>query len=197
MIVRRFLSSQLVPLVVEKEILQISAKKGDETLKLESDTLEIVTNVRLSKDVPIPSEILYIPFRSIGETLLTQIKDKLPEEIDAVITSSFQKSDHALYTQGELVSLMKQRKIGRPSTYAFIISTLLKRGYVFETMKVKRLIPSKLGQHVYEFLNSRYSNFVSEDRTRSLLERMDLIEEGKEDYRQVLKQLYNEIQDIR
>ncbi|MCH1770507.1 MULTISPECIES: reverse gyrase [Metallosphaera] len=197
MIFRRFLSSQLVPLVVEKEILQISAKKGDETLKLESDTLEIVTNVRLSKDVPIPSEILYIPFRSIGETLLTQIKDKLPEEIDAVITSSFQKSDHALYTQGELVSLMKQRKIGRPSTYAFIISTLLKRGYVFETMKVKRLIPSKLGQHVYEFLNSRYSNFVSEDRTRSLLERMDLIEEGKEDYRQVLKQLYNEIQDIR
>ncbi|BCS91920.1 reverse gyrase [Metallosphaera javensis (ex Sakai et al. 2022)] len=197
MIFRRFLSSQLVPLVIEKEILQISAKKGNDSLTLESNVLEVVTNVKLSKDISFPSEILYIPFRSIGEAFSLQVKEKLPAEIDAIVTGSFQKSDHALYTQGELVSLMKQRKIGRPSTYAFIISTLLKRGYVFETMKVKRLIPSKLGQHVFEFLNSRYSNFVSEDRTRSLLERMDLIEEGKEDYRQVLKQLYNEIQDIR
>lgn len=81
MIFRRFLSSQLVPLVVEKEILQISAKKGDETLKLESDTLEIVTNVRLSKDVPIPSEILYIPFRSIGKLSLHKLRINFQQKL--------------------------------------------------------------------------------------------------------------------
>ncbi len=211
MIFRRFLSSQLVPLIVEKEIVSLSAKKGKIELKLETNVIEQVTKVKLSKDANIPLESLYIPFRSIGEPVTKQIKGELPAEINATIVGSFQKSDYTLYTQGELVSLMKQRKIGRPSTYATIISTLIRRGYVFETMKVKRLIPSPLGECVHKFLdykNSKgscayefpdysYSKFVSEDRTRYLLERMDLIEEGKEDYRQVLKQLYYEIQEIR
>jgi reverse gyrase len=117
-------------------------------------------------------------------------------EFTGSIASSFVKSDYQLYTQGELITEMKNKKIGRPSTYATIIATLLKRGYMLESKKVKRLVPSKLGINVYNFLTSKYSKFVSEERTRQLLELMDLIEDGKEDYRQVLKQLYDEIQSI-
>ncbi|QKQ99799.1 reverse gyrase [Metallosphaera tengchongensis] len=197
MIFRRFLSSQLVPLTVEKEVVKLSAKKGNEELEVEDNPIEYVIKVSLPLGIALSVENLYIPFRNMSDSVTKLIKGELPAKIEVQLTRSFQKSDYSLYTEGELVSEMKKRKIGRPSTYAFIISTLLRRGYVFETMKAKKLLPSKLGQYVYDFLETKYSNFVSEERTRSLLERMDLIEEGKEDYRQVLKQLYTEIQDIR
>lgn len=197
MIFRRFISSQVVPLIVEVEVLSLKAKRGDKELTLETPQLENVIKVRLSEPVDVPMEKLYIPFRGTMDSISKNSRDALPIEVEATVIGSFMKSDVTLYTEGDLISEMKNKRIGRPSTYAFIISTILKRGYVFETSRVKRLIPSKLGTHVYEFLNSKYSNFVSEQRTRYLLERMDLIEENKEDYRQVLKQLYDEIQYIR
>ncbi|GAB6065417.1 reverse gyrase [Aquifex pyrophilus] len=101
-----------------------------------------------------------------------------------------------LYTQGSLVEEMKRRGIGRPSTYATIISKLLERGYVIERNGF--LIPTKLGKQVYEFLKSKEKiiPFVSEEFTRRLEKLMDMVEEGKEDYRNILRELYNEVREF-
>ncbi len=89
---------------------------------------------------------------------------------------------------------MKERGIGRPSTYAKIVKTLLDRKYVKE---VKRfLFSTKIGFIVYNFLIKHYKNYVSEELTRKLEEQMDRIEEGKIDYKDVLEKIYSEVLEI-
>jgi len=98
-----------------------------------------------------------------------------------------------LYTQGEIVALMKERGIGRPSTYATIIDKLLARKYVME--RKGKLIPTRLGIAVHKFLTSRYPDLISEERTRILEQKMLAVEEGKADYQEVIDELYEEIQE--
>ena len=99
----------------------------------------------------------------------------------------------SLYTQGDIIALMKERKIGRPSTYAKIVQTLLQRYYVIETRGRKKLVPTEQGIKVYHYLISKYKELVSEEKTRELEEIMDLIEENKIDYQEVLRKLHGEI----
>ena len=96
-----------------------------------------------------------------------------------------------LYTQGEVIATMRERGVGRPSTYAVILQKLLMRRYVME--KNGKLIPTKLGIMVYDFLTRKYPNLISEDRTRALEEKMSMIEEGRAKYQETIKEVYQEI----
>jgi len=96
-----------------------------------------------------------------------------------------------LYTQSDVITLMKEKKIGRPSTYATILDRLFVRNYVEE--KNGRISPTKKGIEVFEFLKKNYSNFVSEERTRILEEKMDAVERGEVEYLETLKELFKEI----
>ena len=119
------------------------------------------------------------------------------------------------YTQGELVEEMKARGIGRPSTYAKIVETLLKRGYVIP-LKTHRgyIVASRRGRAVYRFLSEDTANaseelygslavhlrrvpqLISEERTRILERLMDEIEEGLKDWVSVLNDIYEEIEGL-
>lgn len=100
-----------------------------------------------------------------------------------------------LLTQAELIKLMRERGIGRPSTYATIVEKLFSRNYVIE--KNGKLIPTKEGIEVYRYLFTNYERFISENRTKALEEKMDAIERGEMDYLEALKELYEEIKLIR
>jgi len=99
------------------------------------------------------------------------------------------------FTEGEIITLMKERGIGRPSTYAKIVATILERRYALEIKN--RIINTTLGFKVYKYLSLKFGKYVSEDTTRKLEEIMDHIEQGKVNYKEVLKELYQEIIDIR
>lgn len=98
-----------------------------------------------------------------------------------------------LYTQSHLITLMKERGIGRPSTYATIVEKILGRGYVIE--RGEKLIPTKLGMDVYNFLVNNYPDLINEERTRALERKMDSIEEGTSDYQDLLNELFDEIRE--
>jgi reverse gyrase len=123
---------------------------------------------------------------------------KIPEgEIDVVNNKFFYSIPKVpLFTQGSLVEEMKKRGLGRPSTYATIVSRLLERGYVIE--KNGYLIPTPLGEKVYQYLNSDQEKFrfVREDFTRELEELMDKVENGERDYQEILKSLRNELEKV-
>jgi reverse gyrase len=89
---------------------------------------------------------------------------------------------------------MKERGTGRPSTYATIVDRLFIRNYVIE--KNGRVIPTKRGMDVFNYLASNYGKFVSEERTRLLEEKMDAVERGELDYFKALQELYEEIREI-
>ncbi len=91
------------------------------------------------------------------------------------------------FTEGTLVDEMKKRGLGRPSTYAKIVQTLLNRGYV-----VKRgiaLRSTALGRRVYSYLQ-QFKPYTTEEFTRMIEKYMDEIEENARNYMEVLEKLY-------
>ncbi len=100
-----------------------------------------------------------------------------------------------LYTQGDVVKLMREREIGRPSTYAKILDSIRRHGYIVVSKKRKYLIPTKIGIEVYNYLVRNYRKLVSEERTRMLEEEIDLIEKGELEYTLCLFKLLRELED--
>jgi reverse gyrase len=84
-----------------------------------------------------------------------------------------------LYTSGDVVLLMKKLNIGRPSTYAKIIQTLKRHYYVVESKVKKKLVPTKKGIKVYEYLSKNYPSLVSIEVTRKMEEYIDRIVRGE------------------
>ncbi|BCU70701.1 reverse gyrase [Stygiolobus caldivivus] len=201
-IFRRFISSQLIPLKVRKEVIKFEIKDDEgNIIPLEQNTMELITEYSLPIQVGNITKFIYQPVRRLSKPLLPRLKesgcDNLPCDFSLSLEGSFLRSKVNLYTQADLVIEMKNKEIGRPSTYATIINTILKRRYAIESKKTKKMIPTSLGKAVNKYLNEKYGNFVSEERTRKLLQLMDMIEAGKERYDNVLKQIYDEINEIR
>lgn len=178
MIFRRFLASQMKPAKVLR--LKTLLKIGD--IQKEVTGITKVIYDGFSRVYPI-EESLFIPEMKEGDRL------RIVEATHAKLPSVM------LFSQGDVVDLMKRRGIGRPSTYAKIIRTLIERKYVIESQKRRRLIPTKLGIEVYKYLSTNYKDLVSEERTRKLEKLMDVIELGKADYQEVIKELYREVKD--
>lgn len=93
------------------------------------------------------------------------------------------------YSQASLVKELEDLGIGRPSTYAAIIETIKKRGYVVE--EEKRLVPTELGQVTIDLLKDHFSDIVDVDFTRELEEKLDSIEEGQNSPLEILEEFYD------
>ncbi|GAB6078819.1 reverse gyrase [Hydrogenobaculum acidophilum] len=158
----------------------------------------------LEKEMEIVEEIL-----ENGWDLIIPLKTvKLQEGIYDILEKKVKALPKAhLYTQGELVKDMKERGIGRPSTYAIIVSRLLERKYVVQTKSkyFQGLIPTKLGIEVYNFLkkNEKTAYLVSEEFTRELEALMDKVSESDDgddarilDYNEILKNLYYYLSEL-
>ncbi|MEM1812330.1 MAG: DNA topoisomerase, partial [Candidatus Nezhaarchaeales archaeon] len=100
-----------------------------------------------------------------------------------------------LYREGDIVRLMRERGIGRPSTYSKIIEGLLRHGYVVKN-KWGGLIATAQGKEVYKYLTENFGELVSEETTKELEEKMALIEVGKLDYQRVLKDLADQVNGL-
>ncbi|MEM2648750.1 MAG: DNA topoisomerase, partial [Candidatus Bathyarchaeia archaeon] len=98
------------------------------------------------------------------------------------------------YREGDLISLMKEKGIGRPSTYSKIISILMKRRYIIENNRA--IFNTKLGRAVYEYLIKNFGSLVSEELTRDLEAKIDAIENGQAWYQDILKSIEDEIRNI-
>jgi DNA topoisomerase-1 len=89
------------------------------------------------------------------------------------------------YSEASLVKKLEELGIGRPSTYASIMSTLLERKYV--ALDKKRLVPQALGRLVTSFLTSFFKKYVEYDFTAHLEEQLDEISEGKAEWLKVME----------
>lgn len=92
------------------------------------------------------------------------------------------------YTEAGLVKELEKRGIGRPSTYASIISTIITRGYV--TKDGKALVPSETGEVVDDFLSAHFGRFVSDEFTAEMENELDEIANGERDYEKTLRAFY-------
>lgn len=117
---------------------------------------------------------------------------KLEEGKHKVKVRNIKKPTTMLYSQADIIKMMKEKEIGRPSTYAFTIQKLLSRAYVIE--KFNRLIPTKKGIKVDQILTEKYYSFVNEQRTKELLKKIDEVEQNIKEPINVIKELLEETQ---
>ncbi|MBN2693606.1 type I DNA topoisomerase [bacterium] len=122
-------------------------------------------------------------------TTLPLLKEK--ESLKAEKTESEQKFTQppARYTEASLIKKLEDEGIGRPSTYATIVSTILDRDYVVkEEGKFK---PSDIGVVVTKQLASYFDSLINIDFTSKLEDELDQIESGEKEYLETLKKFYD------
>ena len=92
------------------------------------------------------------------------------------------------FSEASLVKRLEELGIGRPSTYASILSTLRDRGYV--TMDKNRFIPDSKGRIVIAFLENFFKRYVEYDFTADLEETLDKISNGEADWKEFLREFW-------
>ncbi|MEO2068815.1 MAG: type I DNA topoisomerase [Desulfurobacteriaceae bacterium] len=99
------------------------------------------------------------------------------------------------YTEGTLVKALEEEGVGRPSTYATIISNIIQRGYVEK--EKQKLKPTELGEFVNKILKKFFPKIVDVKFTANVEEELDKIEEGKKEWKELLKEFYfGEFKDL-
>jgi reverse gyrase len=162
LIFKRFIASQMKPFKAVKAKFSVRLEGEELTiLELYTDVLEDGFN----KVIPVKVHV------SLRNT------DKMEIELRDIIVDDTSKI--ALYTDGDVVLLMKKLGIGRPSTYAKIIASIKRHGYVIESKNKKKLIPTKRGMEVYEYLRTNYPDLVSVEMTKRMELIIDRISSGE------------------
>lgn len=180
LIFRRFIASQMKP-----------ARARKQRYKLE---LISTNGSKYSIEDEAVYEIVDRGFLEVYETLPIQIA-KLGEVGSSREGSviDVKRLKYPLPKVHDVVKWMKEKGIGRPSTYAKIIQTIIDRKYAIVSKRYKALVALQRGIFVYKFLTKFFGDTLSVEMTRKLEEMMDQVEQGKKDYQSVLEQLYTEV----
>ena len=116
---------------------------------------------------------------------LQQGEEAKKEKIDS--KQSFTEPP-ARYTEASLVKALEEKGIGRPSTYATIISTIIDRRYI--ERQQKQLVPTELGKVVNKLLTENFKDIINVEFTADIENQFDKIADGKEDWKQVIRKFY-------
>ena len=169
----RFLASQMAPSEREETKIVLSTEDGE--YEFEAKFTEIVFDGFervLPKEVKKPIDVKENQKIDVDEMKVSKEKTKPPDR----------------FTEGSLVKEMEKLGIGRPSTYAPTISTLLSRKYVVK--KKKKLYPTLIGFLVLDYLEKNFPEIVDISFTAKMEKQLDLVEKGEKEHLEVLKEFF-------
>jgi DNA topoisomerase-1 len=186
---QRFVASQMVPAVFDQTTIDIAA--GDYTFRANGSVLKFdgylavyqVVKEDEEKDEDAEGEGRTLPRVAEGEAL--RLENLRPEQ-------HFTEPPPR-YTEATLVKELEEKGIGRPSTYATIISTIVEREYVSKDQG--RFTPTMLGEKVSELLVKSFEDIFDVGFTARMEEELDEIEEGKLPWRQSVKNFYERFEE--
>jgi DNA topoisomerase I len=180
LIFNRFVSSQMTPAVYDRTTVDIEA--GDTVFRATGQVMKFDGFMRVyieGQDEPSEDEAATLPPLTEGEVLKLLGLD--PEQHFTQPPPRF--------TQATLIKELEEKGIGRPSTYASIMTSILKQDYVEED-ESKRIRPTSLGRTVSDLLVAAFPDIVEVGFTASLEEDLDKVEEGQENWIVTLKKFY-------
>ena len=179
LIYNRFLASQMMPALYETQTLDITG--GGVGLRFYGEHKKFAGFTSVYEE-GTDDEV------ASSETTLPQLK-----EGDAVTVEDVESEQHftqppSRYTEASLVRALEEKGIGRPSTYAPTITTIISRGYV--SREKKRLYPTELGRMVTSMMEEYFADIVDTEFTAELEDKLDAVEEGKIAWKQILREFY-------
>jgi DNA topoisomerase I len=180
LIFNRFVSSQMNPAVYDRTTVDIDA--GDAVFRATGQVMKFDGFMRVyieGRDEAEEENVETLPQLSEGEVLKLLGFD--PEQHFTQPPPRF--------TQATLIRELEEKGIGRPSTYAAIMTSILNREYIEED-ESKRLRPTSLGRVVSELLVQAFPDIVEVGFTAQLEDKLDCVEEGRENRVDTLTRFY-------
>ena len=179
LIYNRFIASQMANAIYDTVTANIDVnnynfRANGQTLKFKGFMTLYVETIEGEKE----EEDNSIPELTIGQEVK---KEKLEAK------QSFTQPP-ARYTEGSLVKALEEKGIGRPSTYSPTITTILERRYIQKEQK--QLIPTDLGKIVNKLLVENFPDVINVEFTAKIEEEFDEVAEGKEPWKQVIREFY-------
>ena len=178
---RRFLACQMLPAQYDSTSLTVGA--GDHELKAKGRVLRFDGWTKVLPVQGKTAEDQELPNVALNEELALQ----------AVNPSQHFTKPPARYSEAALVRELEKRGIGRPSTYASIISTIQERGYVH--VENRRFYAEKMGEIVTDRLNESFGDLMNYDFTANMEETLDKIAEGRENWIDALNAFFKDFSE--
>lgn len=182
MIWTRFVASQMASAIIENTSVDIKCgpylfRAKDSKVKFKGYLAVYEDSKTKSKTQSKEREELLPPLE-VGEKLT--VHEYLPDQ-------HFTQPPPP-YTEASLIKALEEKGIGRPSTFAPIVNTIQKRGYV--EIVEKKFRPTELGITVTNLLEEYFADILNVDFTAEMESRLDLIEEGKKEWVEVVDNFY-------
>ncbi len=185
LIYNRFIASQMAPAVYDTLAVSINGK--DYIFRANGQTMKFKGFMSVyveGEDKKQEEDFTQIPALEVGE----EVKK---EKLDA--KQSFTEPPPR-YTEASLVKTLEEKGIGRPSTYAPTITTILARRYIEKIQK--QLAPTDLGKIVNKLLIENFSDVINVQFTAKMEEEFDKVAEGNEKWKAVIREFYTPFEQI-
>lgn len=182
LIYNRFMASQMSAAIYDT--VSVSIDGNEYNFKANGQTMKFKGYMTLYVENEEKEEFEKIPELTVGE----EVKK---EKLDA--KQSFTEPP-ARYTEASLVKTLEEKGIGRPSTYAPTITTILTRRYIEKVQK--QLIPTDLGRVVNKLLIENFGDVINVEFTAKMEEEFDKVAEGNENWKNVIKEFYTPFEVI-
>lgn len=179
----RFIASQMAPAVLDT--LTVDFNVNGVTFRSTGSKLKFPGFMKV-----------YVEGNDDGKTdedsFLPELKEGQKVKVQNIDTKQHFTQPPPRYTEARLVRTLEELGIGRPSTYAPTLDTIQKRGYV--GLEDKRFVPTELGEIVIQLMEEFFPEILNTDFTAEMESHLDFVEEGKEDWVQILKDFYKDFE---
>ena len=172
----RFVASQMTAAVYDT--VQVDLEQNNHVFKANGSTIKFAGYQKVYQDNADAKKGNVLPEMQVGDEV--QLAKLNPEQ-------HFTQPP-ARYSEATLIKTLEEIGVGRPSTYAPTIETIQKRYYV--KLVSKRFEPTELGYVVHQIIEQYFPNIVDTHFTASMEDNLDLVEEGKEEWVQVIDKFY-------
>ena len=175
----RALSSQMTAAEFDRKTISITSEDGNNMFKASGSVVKFDGYLKLIK----------IDDNNDDEKILPDVKQGNVDINEFIDEQHFTQAPPR-YSEASLVKKLEELGIGRPSTYASIISVISNRGYA--DINNKRFFPTDRGKLLSAFLEKLFTKYVDYDFTAKLEDQLDDITSGKEDWLKVLENFWND-----
>jgi len=186
---KRTVACQMIHATMHTVAADLAAGTGDNVFRANGSTIAnpgFIQVYQEGKDDVKPDD-------DKDEKMLPELVEGEKIDLIAVIPEQHFTEPPPRYSEASLVKALEEHGIGRPSTYASIISTLQDRDYV--ELEQKRFYPTDVGRIVNKFLTNYFTKYVDYDFTANLEDELDAVSRGEEEWVPLLKKFWQPFKD--
>ena len=180
LIYNRFMASQMKPAIYDT--MAVNIKADDYDFKANGQSLRFKGFMTLYVEGTDEKE-------EKEEGILPELQENQEVKLLKINPKQSFTEPPARYTEASLVKTLEEKGIGRPSTYSPTITTILERRYIQKEQK--QLVPTELGKIVNKILTENFTDVINVEFTAKIENEFDEIAEGKEQWKQMIREFYD------